>query len=99
MSPDPARDEASPSSSVSQQAYVNLPASPPNSEIGSHAQVLVPQNPQPRGEPPCPNPPDQPQEPPSSRNQSGPRPIGSWRDQSVSTLSGLVRMKGARLKL
>ena len=82
------RDESSPSSVASQSAFINLP-SPPNSERGAQAQIFVSQNI-----------PEQQLQPSVVVNTHELRPTSSWRDPSVSSLSGLLdRRKRLKLKL
>lgn len=92
LTPEDAADEgaarlsrdASPSS-VSSSAFINLP-SPPNSERGAAAQMFVAQDI-----------PEQ-QRPPGVNTLDSSRLTSSWRDPSVSSLSGLLNGR-KRLKL
>ena len=79
--------DASPSSVASPSAFVNLP-SPPNSERGAPAQMFVAQNVPERKQ----------QQLPSVNTLDSSRPTSSWRDPSVSSLSGLLNGR-KRLKL
>ena len=81
----PSRD-ASPSSVSSSSAFINLP-SPPNSERGAPAQMFVAQDI-----------PEKLQQPPGVNTVGSSRLTSSWRDPSVSSLSGLLNGR-KRLKL
>ena len=77
--------DASPASVSSPSAFINLP-SPPNSERGAAAPMFVAQDI-----------PEQ-QRPPGVNTLDSSRLTSSWRDPSVSSLSGLLNGR-KRLKL